>query len=93
MKKNLNNNKKLNTIREFIEMLGFHLEDANTANDWQVIAAAEDAGFECVFTKTGFTVKNGKENFTIRFKNGMDPMELQARVTVLYLNTIKKLAK
>ena len=87
MKKNinLNNNKKLNIIREFSEMLGYELEGYEHACDELVIRAALNAGL--------VTVSLGKEKFTIRFKNGMDAEVLQFRVTDLYINTIKKLAK
>lgn len=95
MKKNIDfkNNKKLNMIREFSDMLSFHLENEKKANDYQVMAAAEDAGFKCDFTKTDFTVKKGKENFTISFKNGMNAEKLQTRVTDLFMNTIVELCK
>ena len=95
MKKNinLNNNKKLNIIREFSEMLGYELEGYEHACDELVIRAALNAGLDICFTKTSFTVSLGKEKFTIRFKNGIDAEALQFRVTDLYINTIKKLSK
>lgn len=95
MKKNinLNNNMKLNIIREFSEMLGYELEGYEHACDELVIRAALNAGLDIVFSKTSFTVSLGKEKFTIRFKNGMDAEALQFRVTDLYIDTIKKLSK
>ena len=90
---NINNNMKLNIIREFSEMLGYELEGYEHACDELVIRAALNAGLDIYFTKTSFTVYLGKEKFTIRFKNGIDAKALQFRVTDLYIDTIKKLSK
>ena len=90
---NLNNNKKLNIIREFSEMLGYELEGYEHACDELVIRAALNAGLDIYFTKTSFTVSLGKEKFTIRFKNGIDAEALQFRVIDLHIDTIKKLSK
>lgn len=89
---NLINNKKLNMIREFSEMLDYELYGWEHACDELVIRAAESAGYDIYFTTSSFKVYSDKVHFTIRFKNGIDVDELKNRVNKVY-NTIKKSIK
>ena len=75
-----NNNKKLNMIREFYNSLRLELYGCEQACDEWVIRAANDIGYECYWTKTTFTIVDGKNSFSIRFKNGIECDELFARI-------------